>query len=114
MDLSGAAQMGLFESLPARKPPASEGMAEQGPIRQLMTPRDDLKPLYLNSQGFRVGKSGEVLQVKDKDKTVQEVRIGEVCQVNLLGNVQITTQAVQSLCEAGVHQNSELVRSHNI
>jgi CRISPR-associated protein Cas1 len=103
IDLSGAAQLGLFDA-PAdtlmRKPPASEGI--QTPIRQLMTPRDDLKPLYLNTQGFRVGKSGEVLQVKDKDKTVQEVRIGEVCQVNLLGNIQISTQAVQSLCEAGV------------
>jgi CRISPR-associated protein Cas1 len=103
IDMSGAAQLGLFDSsadTPVRKPPASEGV--QGPIRQLMTPRDDLKPLYLNTQGFRVGKSGEVLQVKDKDKTVQEVRIGEVCQVNLLGNIQISTQAVQSLCEAGV------------
>ncbi|MGA3028236.1 MAG: CRISPR-associated endonuclease Cas1 [Bryobacteraceae bacterium] len=103
IDVSGAAQLGLFdapEATPARKPPASEGVQKQ--IRQLMTPRDDLKPLYLNTQGFRVGKSGEVLQVKDKDKTVQEVRIGEICQVNLLGNIQISTQAVQSLCEAGV------------
>jgi len=103
IDLSGAAQMGLFDgsaNLPERKPPSSEGVTK--PIRQMMTPRDDLKPLYLNTQGFRVGKSGEVLQVKDKDKTVQEVRIGEVCQVNLLGNIQISTQAVQSLCEAGV------------
>jgi CRISP-associated protein Cas1 len=103
IDLSGAAQMGLFDNAAnssIRKPPASEGI--QTPIRQLMTPRDDLKPLYLNTQGFRVGKSGEVLQVKDKDKTVQEVRIGEICQVNLLGNIQISTQAVQSLCEAGV------------
>jgi CRISP-associated protein Cas1 len=102
-DMSGAAQLGLFDGPtdePMRKPPASEGIQTQ--IRQLMTPRDDLKPLYLNTQGFRVGKSGEVLQVKDKDKTVQEVRIGEVCQVNLLGNIQISTQAVQSLCEAGV------------
>jgi CRISP-associated protein Cas1 len=103
IDLSAAAQLGLFEGsedAPVRKPPASEGIQTQ--IRQLMTPRGDLKPLYLNTQGFRVGKSGEVLQVKDKDKTVQEVRIGEVCQVNLLGNIQISTQAVQSLCEAGV------------
>ncbi len=103
IDLSGAAQLGLFDgssNAPVRKPPGSEGVQAQ--IRQLMTPRDDLKPLYLNTQGFRVGKSGEVLQVKDKDKTVQEVRIGEVCQVNLLGNIQISTQAVQSLCEAGV------------
>jgi len=83
IDLSGAVQLGLFDGsvdAPGRKPPASEGIETK--IRQLMTPRDDLKPLYLNTQGFRVGKSGEVLQVKDKDKTVQEVRIGEVCQVN--------------------------------
>lgn len=102
VDFSGAAQLGLFDpdGQAPRKPPASEGLRKQ--VRQLMTPRDDLKPLYLNTQGFRVGKSGEVLQVKDKDKTVQEVRIGEICQVNLLGNVQISTQAVQSLCEAGV------------
>jgi CRISP-associated protein Cas1 len=103
IDLSGAVQLGLFDDsldVPQRKPPASEGIQTQ--IRQLMTPRDDLKPLYVNTQGFRVGKSGEVLQVKDKEKTVQEVRIGEVCQVNLLGNIQISTQAVQSLCEAGV------------
>ncbi len=103
IDLSGAAQLELFDhpdGAPIRKPPASAGI--QTYIRQLMTPRDDLKPLYLNTQGFKVGKSGEVLQVKDKDKTVQEVRIGEICQVNLLGNIQITTQAVQSLCEAGV------------
>ena len=30
------------------------------------------------------------------------MRIGEICQVNLMGNVQISTQAVQSLCEAEV------------
>ena len=103
----GDAQLGLFDNTefaPVRKPPSSEGLEApaRGPIRQLMTPRDDLKPLYLNTQGFRVGKSGEVLQVKDKDKTVQEIRIGEVCQVNLMGNIQISTQALQTLCEAGV------------
>ena len=71
-------------------------------VRRLMTPRDELRPVYLNTQGLRVGKSGEVLQVREKDKLLQEVRIGEICQVNLMGNVQITTQAVQTLCEAGV------------
>jgi len=103
IDLSEAAQLELFAGTPdapARKPPASE--SRQTEVRRLMTPRDDFRPLYLNTQGLRLGKSGEVLQVKDKDKTVQEVRIGEICQVNLLGNIQISTQAVQSLCEAGV------------
>ena len=78
-----------------RKPVARE-------VRQLVTPRDDLRPLYLNSQGYKVGKSGEVLQVKDKEQLKQEVRLGEICQVNLMGNVQVSTQAVQTLCEAAI------------
>jgi len=87
-------QLALFESAP-RKPMRRE-------VRPLVTPRSEMRPLYLNTQGTRVGKSGGVLQVKDSDKLVQEVRVGETCQVSLLGNVQISTQAVQALCEAEV------------
>jgi CRISPR-associated protein Cas1 len=87
-------QLGLFED-PPRKPVRRE-------VRPLITPRSELRPLYLNSQGMRVGKSGAVLQVREKDAVVQEVRIGEICQVSLMGNVQLSTQAVQALCEAGV------------
>jgi CRISPR-associated protein Cas1 len=61
-----------------------------------------LRPLYLNTQGLRVGKSGAVLKVHEKDKLLQEVRLGEICQLNVFGNIQLTTQAVQSLCEAEV------------
>jgi len=71
-------------------------------VRQLAPARDDLRPLYLNSQGFRVGKSGEVIQVKDGDSLKQEVRLGEVSQINLFGNVQLSTQAIQSFCSAEV------------
>ncbi len=87
-----ALQLPLFEEAP-RKPVHRE-------VRPLITPRSEMRPLYLNTQGVRVGKSGGVLQVKDNDKVVQEVRLGETCQVNLFGNVQISTQAVQALCEA--------------
>ena len=71
-------------------------------VRQLVAARNDLRPLYLNSQGFRVGKSGEVIQVKDGDSLKQEVRLGEVSQINLFGNVQLSTQAIQSFCAAEV------------
>lgn len=71
-------------------------------VRQLVAARDDLRPLYLNSQGYRVGKSGEVIQVKDGDTLKQEIRLGEVSQINLFGNVQLSTQAVQSFCSAEV------------
>lgn len=70
--------------------------------RRLVSARDDLRPLYLNAQGLYVGKSGNILKVKDKEKVVQEVRIGETCQVNLFGGIQMSTQAIQTLCEAEV------------
>jgi CRISPR-associated protein Cas1 len=81
---------------------ANDEEAGSAEVRQLVSARDDLRPLYLNSQGFRVGKSGEVIQVKDGDTLKQEIRLGEVSQINLFGNVQLSTQAVQSFCSAEV------------
>jgi CRISPR-associated protein Cas1 len=89
-------QMELFEEFAApRKPPVTE-------TRRLIAPRNDLRPVYLNTQGLRVGRSGEVLQVKEKDAVRQEIRPIEISQLNLMGNIQVTTQVTQLLCEAGI------------
>ncbi|HEY3456357.1 MAG TPA: CRISPR-associated endonuclease Cas1 [Bryobacteraceae bacterium] len=89
-------QLVLFDGhTPPKKPPRNE-------VRRLVTPRTDLRPAYLNTQGLRVGKSGEVLQVKEKDALRQEIRLNEICQLNLMGNIQVSTQAVQALAEADV------------
>jgi CRISPR-associated protein Cas1 len=73
--------------------------SEQEPIRQLIAARDEAKPLYLNTQGMSIGVSGLVLNVKEKDKKIQEVRLKDISQVNLFGAVQISTQAVQALLQ---------------
>ena len=70
--------------------------------RRLIAARDDTRPLYLNTPGYRVGCKDEVLTVKDKDKVIDEVRMRDVSHIALFGNVQISTQAVQSLCEQEV------------
>jgi CRISP-associated protein Cas1 len=88
-------QLALFDGATPRKPVTKE-------VRRLVVPRNELRPVYLNTQGLRIGKTGAVLQVKEKDALVQEIRIGEICQLNLMGNVQITTQAVQTLCESEI------------
>ncbi len=92
-----AVQLPLYDVLapPPRKPVRRE-------TRRLLAPREERKPLYLNMQGLRVGVSEGVLQVRDGDVLKQEVRIHEICQVNLLGNIQITTQAMQALFQAGL------------
>ena len=66
-------------------------------IRQLITARDHRRPLYLNTPGMTVGKSGELLKVKEKGKVVHTARLRETSQVNLMGAIQVSTQAIQEL-----------------
>lgn len=68
-------------------------------VRQLITARDHRKPLYLNTPGMTVGKSGELLQVREKRKVVHSVRLRETSQVNLMGPIQVSTQAIQELMQ---------------
>ncbi|HUD45919.1 MAG TPA: CRISPR-associated endonuclease Cas1 [Candidatus Baltobacteraceae bacterium] len=79
-------------------PEDSKGVAGEPP-RRLIAARDDTRPLYLNTQGYRVGCKDEVLTVKEKDRVVEEVRMRDLSHVALFGNIQISTQAIQSLCE---------------
>ena len=91
-------QLTLFD---IEQPPdirADQNGAGDGGVRRLVPARDDLRPLYLNTQGLSVGVSGKVLKAKQRQKVVQEVRMVDISQLNLLGNVQISTQAVQRLC----------------
>ncbi len=86
-------------------PPASvcppPGASPNSP-RRLIAARDDTRALYLNTQGVRIGRKDEVLQIKQEQQVIDEVRLNDVSHVALFGNIQISTQAVQSLCEAEV------------
>jgi len=64
--------------------------------------RDETRALYLTTQGLRVGRKDEVLQIKQENSRVEEVRISDVSHVGLFGNIQITTQALHTLCEREV------------
>lgn len=82
-------------------PAASDEDERAESVRRLVPARDDLRPLYVIGQGLSIGKSGGVLQVKDRDrKVVQEARLNDVSQVNVFGNVSVTAQALQELCSA--------------
>jgi CRISP-associated protein Cas1 len=85
-------------SSPAFNPdvPAAE------PPRRLMSPRDERRALYLNSPGLRVGRKAECLTVHDEDNLLDEVRLSDVNHVALFGNIQISTQAIQALCDGEV------------
>ncbi len=89
-------QLSLFEEYQHGPLRAPRGADE--PLRRLLPARDDLRPLYVTGHGLVVGKRGEVLQIRARDKPVQDVRVGELSQVNVFGNVQFTAAALQGLC----------------
>jgi CRISPR-associated protein Cas1 len=95
VDVSVREKMGApaIESSEDSRRPAGE------PPRRLIAARDDTRALYLNTPGYRVGCKDEVLVVKEKDRVIEEVRMRDVSHVALFGNIQISTQAIQSLCE---------------
>jgi CRISP-associated protein Cas1 len=70
--------------------------------RRLIAPRDEARVLYLNKPGLRVGRKEELLVVKEEKKTPEEIRIGDILHVSLFGNIQLSTQAIQVLCEKEV------------
>lgn len=93
-------QLSLFE--PNRGEPALEDLhrAAEDRVRRLVPARDDLRPLYVTGHGLTIGKTSEVLQVRDRKGVVNEARLGEISQVNVFGNVQLTAAAIQGLCWA--------------
>jgi len=70
--------------------------------RRLYPVRDDAVPLYVQEQGATVGKTGESLVVRTRAGELGRYRLIDVAQLVLCGNVQVSAQTVQLLCEAGI------------
>jgi CRISPR-associated protein Cas1 len=79
--------------------PGSSTRKQSEEVRRLVTARDERRPLYLNTQGLSVGISGKVLVIREKSKTLQEVLLKDVSQINLFGSIQVSTQAIHVLLE---------------
>jgi CRISPR-associated protein Cas1 len=80
------------------------GRADPVPIdvRRLYPARDDATPVYVQTQGSRVGKSGEQLEIQERDAGKRRVRLLDVSQLALFGNVTVTSAALASLFERGI------------
>ena len=75
---------------------------EVAPVRKLIPANDDALPLYIQTQGAMVGKSGDRLTIKYKDELLAERRLMDVSQVSLFGNVMISAQGLRELTTRGI------------
>ena len=79
----------------------AEVAAPEPEIRRLHPARDDKMPLYVQAQGARIGLSGERLAVTSKEGTT-EARLTNTSQVCVMGNVQVSTQALKALLDRAI------------
>ncbi|EQD32455.1 CRISPR-associated Cas1/Cas4 family protein, partial [mine drainage metagenome] len=67
------------------------------PPRPLAVPRDEALPLYVQARGGKVAKNGETLQVSAEDEPSQSVRLIDISQLLVMGQVYVTTPALHEL-----------------
>jgi CRISP-associated protein Cas1 len=86
-----------------------QGLITSGPTaksfsepRRLTPARDDRMAIYVQGQGFSIGLKGEVLEIRDKGKAIDEARLLEVAQLSIFGNVQLSAQALRELASRSV------------
>ncbi|MHB8876008.1 MAG: CRISPR-associated endonuclease Cas4g/Cas1g [Myxococcaceae bacterium] len=78
-------------------------VAATEPVRRLVPARDDAQPLYVQEQGARVGLDGEVLEVRSREHgVIGKARLFELSQLVVLGNIQVSAQAIRELCGRGI------------
>ncbi len=72
------------------------------PPRRL-TPRDsEARPLYVTEQGTRLGVRKGRVTVSQQKEVLQEIRLIDVSQVSIYGNVQISSQAMRAMFDQQV------------
>jgi len=72
------------------------------PPRRLIPSDDDRHPCHVQAAGATVGKAADLLEIRFRDGTKQEVRVRGVSHLSLFGKVHVTTGALQELCSQGV------------
>lgn len=82
---------------------SGERRGERHRPRQVVVPQDDAAPLYVQTQGARLGIDGAQLRIRDHDgKTLLEKRFPDISQVVVYGNVQVSAQVLRELFERGI------------
>ncbi len=97
-------EVNAMRALEAAEDSDGDGDGDEGgaaEIRRVLVPRENAVPLYVSTPGARIGKSKSSLKIKPpkykEDAEVRSVGIHKISELNLMGGVQITTQALQTL-----------------
>lgn len=75
---------------------------EGAELRQLLAPSTDTWPLYVTQQGARVGVEKGVVVVRSEGAETVRARMGELSEIAVFGNAQVSSQALGAAMRDGV------------
>ena len=78
------------------------GKVTRDQVRRMYPVRADTIPLFVQEQWATVKKSGDRLVVRRKGGAEEEFKLLDISELTVLGNVQVTTQALRELCSRGI------------
>ena len=78
------------------------GRVTRDQVRRMYPVRSDAVPLFVQEQWATVKKSGDRLVVRRKGGAEEEFKLLDISELTVLGNVQVTTQALREMCERGI------------
>lgn len=67
--------------------------------RRLAVVREEAMPLYVQAYSAKIAKRGETVEISVKDQTVQSVRLADISQVVLMGNIYVTTPTIREMMD---------------
>ena len=70
-------------------------------VRRMYPIRDDAIPVYVQEQGAYISKSNDCMHVKTKED-IKKIRLIDVSEVTVFGNVQASTQIIRELCNRNI------------
>ncbi len=71
-------------------------------VRRLAPAKEDAAPLYILEQGACLGKDGDRLVIRSPEGEPASLRLLDISQVSLYGNVQVSSQTVRALLQQGI------------
>lgn len=83
-------------------PEEGAAIPQRDGLRKLLPSRHHALPLYVQNQGAIIGKSGERMTIKVKGEQIASVRLLDISQICVYGNVMFSAQAISELTSRNI------------
>lgn len=71
-------------------------------IRRIIPERQDGGVLYISEPGAKIGRQGEQIVIHFPDQRKEEIPLKDLIHINLMGNIQCSTQLIHTLMASGI------------